>query len=93
MKILTTICLAGNPIERVPGTALRTGVYGGCMTQDYMRMLVKDPDEAPATTITGTGPLILANRLSWYFDLRGPSIQVDTACSSSMIATHLAVQS
>ena len=41
----------------------------------------------------GTGTAMLANRLSWFYDLRGPSISLDTACSSSMIALHLAVES
>jgi hypothetical protein len=44
-------------------------------------------------TITGTTMSILANRLSWYFDLKGPSIQLDTACSSSMTAMDLACKS
>ncbi|KAK6192927.1 hypothetical protein LQW54_012976 [Pestalotiopsis sp. IQ-011] len=62
------------------------------MADDWTMMVYKDPDEAAANTATSTSPSILANRVSWYFDLKGPSIQVNTACSSSMIATDLAVQ-
>lgn len=56
-------------------------------------MIAKDPDQAPQMVSTSTSPSIQANRLSWYFDLRGPSIHVNTACSSSMIAMDLACQS
>ena len=56
-------------------------------------MIAKDPDYAPQMVSTATSPSIQANRLSWYFDLRGPSIHVNTACSSSMITMDLACQS
>ncbi|KAF2829294.1 polyketide synthase PksD [Ophiobolus disseminans] len=68
-------------------------VFAASMADDYMRILAKDPDEAPTNTATGTSPSILANRLSWYFDFQGPSIQLNTACSTSMIAMDLACQS
>ncbi|KAI5865997.1 hypothetical protein GGS23DRAFT_603436 [Durotheca rogersii] len=82
---------AGAPLEKVAGT--QTGVFSGSMTDDYSRILAKDPDEAPTTTATGSSMSLLANRLSWYFDFKGPSVQVNTACSSSMIAVDLACQS
>ena len=34
---------------------------------------------------------MFANRLSFFFDLHGPSFAVDTACSSSLVALQLAV--
>lgn len=83
--------VAGMPLERVAGSD--TSVYVASMADDYMRMVTKDPDEAPTNTATGTSPSILANRLSWYFDFKGPSLQLNTACSSSMIAMDLACQS
>lgn len=85
------IYAAGLTLENVAGS--KTAVYTASMADDYCRILSKDPDEAPQTTITGVSPAILANKLSWYFDLRGPSVHVDTACSSSMIAMDLACQS
>lgn len=79
------------PVSALRGS--RTSVYAASFTDDYTRMLAKDPDLYPRTTIMGTAPSILANRLSWYFDLSGPSMHVDTACSSSLVALDLACQS
>ncbi|KAI0166896.1 hypothetical protein GGR52DRAFT_581670 [Hypoxylon sp. FL1284] len=81
---------AGVAAEKVAGTD--TAVFAGTLWDDYAKILSKDPDQAPTYSCNGVSPSILANRLSWYFDLRGPSIQLNTACSSSMIATDLACQ-
>jgi len=63
------------------------------MTDDYAKILSKDPDTTPSNQAPGNNPSILANRISWYFDLRGPSVSVNTACSSGMVAIDLACQS
>ncbi|KAL7624922.1 hypothetical protein AAE478_004136 [Parahypoxylon ruwenzoriense] len=74
--------------------ASRTGVFcSSSMSMDYTRMHTKDPDTAPRTAITGTALSMMPNRLSWYFDLVGPSVHIDTACSGSMVAMDLACQS
>ncbi|KAI1453481.1 hypothetical protein F4805DRAFT_478404 [Annulohypoxylon moriforme] len=82
---------AGIPIETVRGS--RTAVFGATMSDDYARMTFKDFDAPPIPAITGLQPSILPNRISWYFDFRGPSLHIDTACSSSMIAFDMACQS
>ena len=69
-----------------------TAVLSASMNEDYLRIVSKDPDEGPRTIVTGTEASILANRLSWYFDLKGPSVQLNTACSSSLVAVDLACQ-
>ncbi|KAL8936336.1 MAG: hypothetical protein Q9216_004984 [Gyalolechia sp. 2 TL-2023] len=51
-------------------------------------------NEMPAKYVgTGIGTALLANRISWFYDLRGPSVALDTACSSGLTAVHLACQS
>ena len=52
-----------------------------------------DLDQVDAWYGTGGALSIIANRVSYYFDLRGPSVTIDTACSSSLVAIHLACQS
>lgn len=56
-------------------------------------MLFRDTERAPKYMGTGIGTSLLANRISWAFDLRGPSVPVDTACSGSLTALHFAHQS
>lgn len=60
---------------------------------DYNDLYSKDPDNNQTYHITGTSSGMLANRVSYMFDLHGPSFTVDTACSSSLTAFHLACQS
>ncbi|WP_430909644.1 aminotransferase class III-fold pyridoxal phosphate-dependent enzyme, partial [Maribacter sp. 2-571] len=69
----------------------KTGVYIGIMQNDYIN-LSKD---FPKDIYSGTGAAlsIAANRLSYYYDFKGPSMSIDTACSSSLASIHLAVQS
>ncbi|KAL4811864.1 hypothetical protein BDW67DRAFT_189235 [Aspergillus spinulosporus] len=82
---------AGIPMNKLPGTA--TGVYSGVMTNDYELITAGDPMQLPQNAASGTSRAMLANRISWFYDLRGPSFALDTACSSSLYALHLACQS
>ncbi|RMZ80634.1 hypothetical protein DV738_g2615, partial [Chaetothyriales sp. CBS 135597] len=81
---------AGLTISSMKGS--NTGVYVGLMTGDYHELQLRDPDNMPTYTTTGTARSILSNRVSYLFDWKGPSMTIDTACSSSLVALHLAVQ-
>ncbi|KAI1806524.1 hypothetical protein F4811DRAFT_510318 [Daldinia bambusicola] len=81
---------AGIPLEQLKSS--RCGVYSSSMTDDYKRMTGQDPDNLPRMAVTGTFESILPNRVSWYFDLHGPSIHIDSACSSSLVALDFACQ-
>jgi acyl transferase domain-containing protein len=83
--------LAGIPLESFRGSL--TGVFAASMSDDYHRMITKDPESITNSTITGIALSLLANRVSWHFNLLGPSIHIDTACSSSMVALDMACQS
>ena len=82
---------AGLSIKDVAGS--KTGIFIGHNTSDYRESLFKDPDTAPMYTFSGSTKTSLANRISWLFDLHGPSFSLGTACSSSLVALHLACQS
>jgi polyketide synthase 13 len=80
---------------RIPASSLRgeaVGVYVGSSTNDYSFLAVSDPTVAHPYAITGTASSIIANRVSYFYDFRGPSVTIDTACSSSLVAVHQGVQ-
>ena len=80
---------------RIPASSLRgqsVGVFVGSSTNDYSYLAMMDPRTAHPYAITGTASSIIANRVSYFFDFRGPSVAVDTACSSSLVAVHSGVQ-
>ena len=80
----------------IPADSLRrtqTGVFVGACLSEYGFLTSRDLSQVDAWTATGGALSIVANRLSYFLDLRGPSVAVDTACSSSLVAVHLACQS
>ncbi len=82
---------AGQVPERLAGT--QAGVFIGLASSEYSSMQLNQPGRIDAYASTGGAMSIAANRLSYFFDFRGPSMVVDTACSSSLVAIHLACQS
>jgi len=70
-----------------------TGVFIGMMSNEYEEFLGSKPDEFDVYDVPGNTYSIAANRISYQFDLCGPSLTVDTACSSSLVCVHLACQS
>ncbi len=63
-----------------------TGVYVGASGLDYGALQVGDLGAIDSHFMTGNTLSVLSNRISYIFDLRGPSFTVDTACSSSLVA-------
>ncbi|MCV7152022.1 type I polyketide synthase [Mycolicibacterium pyrenivorans] len=82
---------AGIPADSLAET--RTGVFAGASAGDYAQMGSTDLSQVDAWYGTGGSISIIANRVSYFFDFRGPSVTIDTACSSSLVAIHLACQS
>ncbi|WP_460930938.1 SDR family oxidoreductase, partial [Oleiagrimonas citrea] len=69
------------------------GVFVGLSNQEYRDRQFSDRCSIDAYAGTGNSASIAANRISHFFDLRGPSLSIDTACSSSLTAIHMACQS
>ncbi|TVY38228.1 Reducing polyketide synthase, partial [Lachnellula occidentalis] len=81
---------AGLPIEQISGS--KTSVHTASFCDDYKTLMSKDPELVPKHAALGVAFSILANRLSWFFNLKGPSVHMDSACSSSLMALDSACQ-
>ncbi|MEB3049513.1 polyketide synthase Pks13 [Mycolicibacter sp. MYC123] len=80
---------------RIPASSLRgeaVAVFMGSSNADYQNLALSDPSVTHPYAITGNSSSIIANRVSYFYDFRGPSVTVDTACSSSLVAAHSGVQ-
>jgi aspyridone synthetase (hybrid polyketide synthase/nonribosomal peptide synthetase) len=82
---------AGYTISQMQETL--TSVFVGVMTGDYYDIQLRDTETMARYHATGTARSILSNRISYFFNLTGPSMTIDTACSSSLVAVHQAVLS
>ena len=81
---------AGIPAERLRGA--RVGVFAGAAASGYEAMLPADAPGTQSHALTGNLVSLLAARIAYALDLRGPAMVVDTACSASLVAIHLACQ-
>ena len=81
----------GQVPERLAGTPV--GVFLGVSGWEYQSYLKLDLHSIEGQTVSGVALSVGANRISYIFDFKGPSLITDTACSSSLVAAHLACQS
>ncbi|KAK8130893.1 polyketide synthase [Apiospora sp. TS-2023a] len=82
---------AGIPKDAISGRKM--GVYVAGRPSDYRQGTLDDTCQLPLFDATGNQVSVQAGRISYYFNLQGPSFTVDTACSSGLYALHSAVQS
>src|SRR5260370_19560529 len=77
---------AGVVPESLAGS--QSGVFVGISLSDYAAMQRGEPNQVDPYVMSGSAISNAANRISYVFDLHGPSFAVDTACSSSLVAVH-----
>ncbi|KAF4988362.1 hypothetical protein FGRMN_9809 [Fusarium graminum] len=77
---------AGVTLEQLRGSL--TSVHVGVMTSDWANIQARDTETIAKYNATGSANSIMSNRISYVFDLKGPSETIDTACSSSLVALH-----
>lgn len=82
---------AGLPVSLIAGS--QTGVFIGGNGSEYRSYVGQDRHNLSMYEATGNAESLQANRISYVFDLRGPSMSIDTACSSSLVALNTAFQS
>ncbi|KAL9013538.1 MAG: hypothetical protein Q9173_001776 [Seirophora scorigena] len=79
---------AGITLESLDGAPV--GCFVGSYASDYGDMQGRDPEDRPAGITVGAGRAILANRLSHFLNIKGPSMTIDTACSGSLVGLDIA---
>lgn len=82
---------AGQVKAQIAGT--KTGVFVGISVNEYSIQQFQDPLSIVSHSGTGSALSIAANRISYFYDFKGPSLAIDTACSSSLASVHLARES
>ncbi|KAL5040990.1 hypothetical protein BDW71DRAFT_212552 [Aspergillus fruticulosus] len=82
---------AGITLPNVAGS--NTAVYAAVFSREYRDGIIRDEDKLPRLLPTGTGDAMFSNRVSHFFDLRGPSLTLDTGCSGGLVAFHEGVKS
>ena len=86
-----TIEDSGHKVSDLSGT--KTGLFVGVATNDYIDVMNSLQIAVDGYSASGNSHSILANRVSFLLNLRGPSAPIDTACSSSLVALHRAIES
>ncbi len=89
--VWSTIEDSGYKVSDLSGT--KTGLFVGVAVHDYSDLMNTLNIELDGYTASGNSHCMLANRISFLLNLRGPSAPIDTACSSSLIAIHRAIES
>ena len=74
-------------MNKIMGT--KTSVHVGSFTNDFTNVSWRDSQQIPRYSLTGVATSVISGRVSWFFNLKGPSMTVDTACSSSLVALAL----
>ncbi|KAI8177403.1 Highly reducing polyketide synthase FUM1 [Colletotrichum sp. SAR 10_75] len=88
---LTRECLESAGETEYRGKTI--GTFVGCFGEDWLETLTKDTEVVGQYKITGYGDFMLSNRLSYEYDLKGPSMTIRTGCSSALIGLHEACMS
>ncbi|MEM7125457.1 MAG: SDR family NAD(P)-dependent oxidoreductase [Chloroflexota bacterium] len=81
---------SGYPASALAGT--QTGLFVGVAANDYEELLRTHQADMEAHSTTGMSHSVLANRISYFLDIHGPSQPINTACSSALIAIHRGVE-
>ncbi|MEU7449897.1 acyltransferase domain-containing protein [Streptomyces diastaticus] len=92
-RLFLEVCWEAVEASSLPRTGLRgsaTGVYVGSIWNEHGA--ASRPGRHTMHTATGSSLSMVANRISYLYDLRGPSVTLDSACSSSLVAVHMAAQ-
>ncbi|KAK3328393.1 hypothetical protein B0T19DRAFT_357739 [Cercophora scortea] len=82
---------AGITLEQLDGKPV--ACFVGSYSTDYLDMLQRDAEDRAPGFLIGTGRAVMANRISYFLNIKGPSVTLDTACSGSLVGLDLGCRS
>lgn len=88
---MTSAALYDAGINKDEISGKHIGVFVGCSGSDYEKLINKYGKDS-AHSVLGTSHAVIANRVSYFYNLKGPSEVIDTTCSSSLVAINRAVK-
>lgn len=71
----------------------KVGVFVAGCNMDFRDLLERNREISVPHHLTGSSGFVMANRISYTYNLKGPSVQIDTACSGALAAIHYGIES
>ncbi len=85
-------CLEDAGIRPLELSGRKIGVFIAGCNHDFKDLLERNHEISVPHHLTGSSDFVMANRLSYFYNFTGPSVELNTACSGSLATIHYGIQ-